>query len=193
LVASVTSIGGVNKGSRVADNLLNIFKPGTGISYLAEKLFNGLGITISKLEGNPTLPQNVRNALNSLSTTGTLEFNKLHPWGVPPTPCGEGDYTARGVAYYSWSSVWKKSIFSSTFSINPFDLPLSTTSFLAFGNEDNDGLVGRCSSHLGKVIKDDYPMHHAHQINQAFGLKPSNVNPVQLYRDHANRLKTAGF
>ena len=198
LVASVTSIGGVNKGTKVADMLLEIFKPGSKISSLAEPLFNGLGITISKLEGNPTLPQNVRNALNSLSTPGTLAFNKLHPWGVPTSDCGEGDYTANGVAYYSWTSVWKNSISTSFFNsfksnANLFDLPLSTSSSIAFGKEDNDGLVGRCSSHLGKVIKDDYPMHHAHQINQAFGAKPSTVNPVQLYRDHANRLKTAGF
>ena len=198
LVASVTSIGGVNKGSKVADMLLDIFKPGSKISSLAEPLANGLGITISKLEGNPSLPQNIRNALNSLSTPGTLEFNKRHPWGVPTSACGEGDYTAQGVAYYSWSSVWRNSISTSLFNIfrstfNPFDLPLSTTSAIAFGKEDNDGLVSRCSSHLGKVIKDDYPMHHAHQINQAFGIKPATVDPLKLYLEHANRLKMAGF
>ena len=64
---------------------------------------------------------------------------------------------------------------------------------LAFKGEANDGLVGRCSSHLGKVIRSDYRLNHLHQVNQLFGLVGLGADPVGLFRVHANRLKQAGL
>jgi triacylglycerol lipase len=68
-----------------------------------------------------------------------------------------------------------------------------SVSGLAFKDEDNDGLVSRCSSHLGEVIRDDYPMNHFHSVNQLMGLVPEGVDPVGLYVEHARRLKQAGL
>jgi len=61
-------------------------------------------------------------------------------------------------------------------------------------NEANDGVVGRCSTHLGKVIRDDYTMNHADEINGMFGLRGLwSANPLQLYKDHARRLTAVGL
>ena len=61
------------------------------------------------------------------------------------------------------------------------------------GTEANDGLVGECSSHFGKVIRDDYPHNHADAINHTFGVRGLfTPDPVEVYREHANRLKVAG-
>ena len=61
------------------------------------------------------------------------------------------------------------------------------------GSEANDGLVGRCSSHFGKVLRDDYPWNHGDAINQLFGVRGLfTPDPVDVYREHANRLKNAG-
>jgi triacylglycerol lipase len=61
-------------------------------------------------------------------------------------------------------------------------------------SEPNDGLVGRCSSHLGQVIRDDYPINHLDEINQVLGLHGfGGVDPVQLMIEHAQRLKAAGL
>ena len=58
----------------------------------------------------------------------------------------------------------------------------------------NDGLVGSCSSHLGRVIRDDYNMNHNDPGNQTMGIVSWNeTNPVTVFRQHANRLKNAGF
>ncbi|HNA19960.1 MAG TPA: triacylglycerol lipase, partial [Agitococcus sp.] len=61
------------------------------------------------------------------------------------------------------------------------------------GTEPNDGLIGRCSSHFGKVIRDDYPWNHADAINHTFGVQGLFApDPKDAYRQHANRLKNAG-
>ncbi len=82
------------------------------------------------------------------------------------------------------------------------DLPLLPTFFdptdgamtilgLAF-NEPNDGLVGACGAHLGKVIGDDYKMNHLDEINGLLGIHHLfETDFVTLYRQHANRLKLA--
>ena len=63
-----------------------------------------------------------------------------------------------------------------------------------FYSEDNDGLVGRCSSHFGRVLKDDYKMNHLDEVNQFVGFTALfEVSPVDVFRDHAHRLRNAGY
>lgn len=188
LVASVTSVGGVNKGSKVADILIGVAPDGSLSNAVLTSITNGLGALISFLSGNPTLPQNSNEALNSLSTAGSLKFNAAHPEGIPTSACGEGAYQARGVSYFSWSGAKP---YTNVFDI--LDPALALTS-LAFGDAKNDGLVASCSSHLGQVIRDDYAMNHLDEVNQTIGLvNIFETNPVTLYRQQANRLKNLGL
>jgi triacylglycerol lipase len=54
--------------------------------------------------------------------------------------------------------------------------------------------VGRCSSHFGKVVRDDFSMNHLDEVNQLFGLTSIfETSPVSVFRSHANRLKNAGL
>jgi len=124
----------------------------------------------------------------SPSTAGTLKFNAAHPEAVPPTACGEGAYQVHGVSYFSWSGAQPYT--------NIFDLadPALALTSLAFNGAKNDGLVSSCSSHLGRVIRDDYAMNHLDEVNQLIGL--TNIfetNPVTLYRQQANRLQNLGL
>lgn len=182
LVASVSSVGGVNKGSRVADVLIGAVPD---VSYSVANAVSGL---ISFLSGNPSLPQNARAAATSLSTAGTLAFNQRHPAGVPLTACGEGEYQVKGVYYFSWSGAQPYT--------NVFDVsdPVLALTALAFNGAKNDGLVSSCSSHLGRVIRDDYALNHLDEVNQLIGI--SNLfetNPVTLFRQQANRLQGLGL
>ncbi|MEO8838927.1 MAG: triacylglycerol lipase [Herbaspirillum sp.] len=188
LVASVTSVGGVNKGSKVADLLLGVAPAGSYSNAVLVSITNGLSALISLVSGQPKLPQNSLGAVNSLSTAGSLKFNQAHPEGVPTSACGEGAYQVRGVSYFSWSGAR-----AYTNVLDPADPALKLTS-LAFSGAKNDGLVGSCSSHLGKVIRDDYAMNHLDEVNQTIGLvNIFETNPVTLYRQQANRLKNLGL
>ncbi len=188
LVASATSVGGVNRGSKVADVLLGVAPAGSLSNTVLVSITNGLAQVISFLSGKPTLSQDSLAAANSLSTAGSLKFNAKYPEGVPTTACGEGAYTARGVAYFSWSGAKPY-----TNVLDVIDPALALTS-LAFAGEKNDGLVASCSTHLGKVIRDDYAMNHLDEVNQTIGLiNIFETNPVTLYRQHANRLKNQGL
>lgn len=92
-----------------------------------------------------------------------------------------------GIHYYSWSGVGKL-----TNPLDPLDPMWRATSLI--GNERNDGMVGRCSSHLGTVIRDNYFQNHIDETNMLFGLvAPFAAKPKTLYRKHANRLKNAGL
>ncbi|KIF79807.1 lipase family alpha/beta hydrolase [Noviherbaspirillum autotrophicum] len=188
LVASVTSVGGVNKGSAVADLLIGVAPPGSLSNAVLTSVTNGLASLISWLSGSPTLPQNSWAAANSLSTAGSAKFNAAHPEGVPITSCGEGAYQVNGVRYFSWSGGS-----SYTNVLDVVDPWLLLTS-AAFGGAKNDGLVASCSTHLGKVIRDDYGMNHLDEVNQTIGIvNLFETNPKTLYRQHANRLQSLGL
>jgi len=93
-----------------------------------------------------------------------------------------------GIRYYSWGGTRVL-----TNIVDILDAPLGLTS-LAFQGEPNDGLVGRCSNHLGDVIRDNYRMNHLDSVNQVIGLTYLfETNPKTVFRTHANRLKRAGL
>ena len=188
LVSSVTSIGGVNRGSMVADVLLGIAPAGTLSNTVIVSIANGLSTIINFLSGGSGLTQNSLAAAKSLSTAGSLQFNQRFPDGVPTSACGEGAYNVRGVAYFSWSGAQPYTNF-----LDIADPALALTS-LAFKGAKNDGLVSSCSSRLGRVIRDDYAMNHLDEVNQTVGLvNLFETNPVTLFRQQANRLKNQGL
>ncbi|MCS0350523.1 triacylglycerol lipase [Vibrio ordalii] len=188
LVASVTSIGGVNKGSIVADLVRGHIKEGSISEAIAVKMAQGLAGLVGLLSGGSNLEQDPLASLEALTTQGSRAFNQHYPEGVPSSECGDGELLAdNGVYYYSWTG-------SSTFTnlLDPTDAAMMLTG-LAF-NGPNDGLVGVCSTHLGKVIRDDYQMNHLDEINGLLGIHHLfETDPVTLYRQHANRLKLQGL
>jgi len=186
-VASVTSVAGPTTGSEVADWVdgLGHTQPWAQQALLASG--NALGAVINWFT-DAQLPLDTRGAMVSLSSTGAAAFNKRFPAAVPTAPCGEGEHVVQGIHYYSWSSVGQ---FYNALNEADYVMALSGK---AFSREaDNDGLVGRCASHLGQVIRDDYPMNHFQSVNQLGGLTGPGVDPVALYVEHARRLKAAGL
>ncbi|MDO8695800.1 MAG: lipase, partial [Pseudomonas sp.] len=115
-------------------------------------------------------------------------FNAKFPLGIPSTACGVGSYRVNGINYYSWSGT---SPVTNLF--DPSDL-LTGAASLTFNGVASDGLVGRCSSHLGQVIRDNYRMNHLDEVNQFIGLTSLfETSPISVYRQHANRLKNASL
>jgi triacylglycerol lipase len=189
LVASVTSVNGVNKGSKVADVLRGVIPPDSAIEGGANALANALGAVINLLSGSSN-PQSGIDALKTLTTAGTTELNGRHPWGVNSSSyCAKSTevHNVRGhtIRYFSWTG--------NTSYTNVFDAvdPFLAITGLAFGSERNDGLVGVCSTYLGQVIGDGYHMNHVDAINHLIGIRGWTA-PVSLYRQHANRLKNKG-
>lgn len=195
LIASVTSVSGPNHGSELADRLRLALTPGKLPETVAAALSTAFGTFLSIISGKPELPQHSIEALNALTTEGVAAFNAKYPQGLPDSWGGSGAEQVDGVFYYSWSGIIKDSLLSE--SSNMFD-PLHSacralSSFFILEADANDGLVGRFSSHLGTVIKSDYAMDHADTINHLGGLTRKDVDPVQLYVAHAQRLKNKGL
>jgi triacylglycerol lipase len=195
LVASVTSVHGDNKGvvfadwvQKVSNGLSNSGSAGTAARNTLASLLNTLGSAVELLSGHSpgAFPENSLAMLRDYTTAESVKFNKEYPEGVP-SGCGEGAYKVNGVRYYSWGGT---SVLT-----NPADLLdyfFVVTS--QFYHEANDGLIGRCSSHLGQVIRDNYRMNHVDAMNHLFGLHGLfSGDPVELYRQQANRLKNAGL
>lgn len=187
LVASITSVGAPHRGSKVADAVNTTLPPGSPLRPLVAGFVDALSTFIEFLSGSRD-PQNALGALASLSTPGSEAFNRLHPQGLPGTACGSGASVVNGIRYYSWSGTGVL-----THVLDPSDAMLGASS-LIFGFEANDGLVGRCSSRLGVVLRDDYFWNHLDQVNQVLGLTSwFAANPRSVIRAHANRLKNAGL
>ena len=67
---------------------------------------------------------------------------------------------------------------------------IALDTFFKKERKQNDGLVGRYATHLGKVIGSDYQMDHLDAINQIAGVHSTKPDPVSIYLDHAARLQT---
>lgn len=188
-IASVTTIGSPTYGTRIVDLVIESLQTPliggvvNGIMELVTTAYNNL---LEMLNGK-ALPRDPNGTLYSLSAVGAQEFNENFPAGVPTSECGEGDAQVDGVYYYSWSGTKPFNNF-----LDPADYAFAVTA-LVFPTA-NDGLVERCGSHLGKVIRDDYRMNHLDEVNHFFGLVGMyNPSPKALFRQHANRLKLQGL
>ncbi|WP_417520561.1 esterase/lipase family protein [Marinobacter sp.] len=182
LVASVTSVGSPHKGSPVADVIVE-----SPASSLANTLGDALGGLIDLISGGG-YDQSMQASLQSLSTQGSAEFNNFAPAGIPTSACGEGASSANGVRFYSWGGTGVV-----TNLLDPSDALLTITS-AAFNFSANDGMVGRCSTHFGKIIRDNYFMNHLDEVNQALGLHSLfETDPKAVFKQHVNRLKNAGL
>ena len=186
LVASVTTVGTPHKGAELADYLRDHVQSGSFTEDVLAYFANSLGTVLGLLSGSSN-PQDAIAALDSLTSSGLAAFNAQYPQGVPTTACGSGASVVNGIRYYSWSGT---GVLTNLLDIS--DGPLALSSL--FYGESNDGLVGRCSSHLGSVIRDNYFYNHLDEVNQILGLVSIfESNPTSVFRAHANRLKNAGL
>lgn len=187
LVASITSVGAPHKGSKVADALNTTLPPGSPLRPLVAGFVDALGGFLGFLSGNSD-PQHALGALASLNSAGSNAFNALHPQGIPASSCGQGAAAVNGVRYYS---IGGTSVLTNIFDASD---ALLGAGGLFYGFEANDGLVGRCSSHLGVVLRDDYAWNHLDEVNQVLALRGLFASdPVSVLRAQANRLKSAGL
>lgn len=187
LVASITTIGSPHTGSAVADGLSTVAPPGSVLERTLAGFVNALSVFIEFLSGDAD-PQNALGALASLNSAGAATFNNRHPQGRPTSSCGQGAAVVNGIRYYSMGGT---SVLTNVFDAS--DAMLGASS-LFFGFEQNDGLVGRCSSHWGVVLRDDYGWNHLDEVNQILGLRGLFASsPASVYRAQANRLKSAGL
>jgi triacylglycerol lipase len=187
LVASITTVGSPHTGSAVADGLSTVAPPGSVLERTIAGFVNALSVFIEFLSRDAD-PQNSLGALASLSSAGAQTFNNRHPQGRPTSSCGQGAAVVNGIRYYSMGGT---SVLTNVFDASDAFLGASS---LFFGWEQNDGLVGRCSSHWGVVLRDDYGWNHLDEVNQVLGLRGLFASsPASVYRSQANRLKTAGL
>lgn len=186
LVASVTTIGTPHAGADLADYLRAHVAPGGLAEDVLGFFANELGTILGLLSGH-TSTEDALAALGSLTKEGAAAFNAKYPAGMPSTACGAGASQQGGIRFFSWSGTHA---ITNLLDLGDGALKLSS---LVYGG-DNDGLVGRCSSHFGTVIRDDYWMNHLDEVNQLVGLTALfATNPKTVFRTHANRLKNLGL
>jgi triacylglycerol lipase len=194
-VASVTSVSGPNHGSELADLLRKALTPGHLPETVAEIVVTLFADLMSLLSGKRRLPQNAIAALDALTTQGVGAFNQQCPQGLPPSWGGKGRELVNGVRYYSWSGILQaKRPDEGLDALDPtHGLLRALSRYFTTEPLQNDGLVGRYSSHLGTVIRSDYPLDHLGTLRQAGGHNERRIDPIDLYVQHAERLEKAGL
>ena len=188
IVASVTSISGVNKGTVVADTLLEWSDNSELFGAAFEAFISTASHLVAFVSGddNPLAPI---ESIESMTTEASVTFNAAHPGGIPATECGEGDYEYNGVRYYSWAGAE-----SVTSLLDPLDAITGLFSQFFPEGVANDGFVDPCTANLGMVIRNDFVMNHLDEVNQFLGIHDLNeTDPLTVFRTHANRLKNAGL
>lgn len=194
-VASVTSVSGPNHGSELADFLRKALTPGCLPEHVAETVVTLFADFLATLSHNQYQPRNAIAALNALTTEGVGAFNDKYPQGLPTTWGGKGCEEINSVRYYSWSGVLpSNTLEKSLYALDPLNAFCRALSgYFVTESEQNDGLVGRFSSHLGTVIRSDYALDHLDSIGQPTGQLRTGVDPIELYVQHARRLRDAGL
>lgn len=191
LVASVTTMHSPHKGSPLADIVSGIAPEGTLVGVGFETLANAVGNLVNILSDNKQDKADINAMLAEFNQIGASQFNQTFPAGLPVDACGQGPaqvtLDGQDIQLYSWSGTSKI-----TTVIDLSDALFGITG-LAF-DEANDGVTGRCSSHFGQVIKDNYNMNHLDLNNQVLGLVSIfETSPENLFRNHAKRLSNAGL
>ena len=188
-VASVTGLSGTFHGSKVADDIQGNKLSKTGFNIVGNYLVAPL---ISWGQGQFSMPYDFDKSMKSLTEKESVEFNKRFPTNTLTTlaDCKGGEHvdSATGIPYYSWTGVAQAT--------NALDIDtiLMQLGPLSYKHKDNDGMVARCSSLAGQVIRDNYKLNHTDVANMMFGLTGKNApDPIQLIREHANRLKQANL
>ncbi len=188
LVASVTTMHTPHKGTPIADLVTGV-APASSLQGVAFTAFaNAVGDIVNLLSNNKKSPADVRAMLAEFNAPGAAANNQRYPIGIPTSACGSGAETAsiagNSIRMYSWSGTAPL-----TNVLDASDVLFGISRF-AF-NEANDGVTGKCSSHFGKVLKDDYFMNHLDVTNQIFGaVSLFETNPKTLFQSHASRLKS---
>jgi triacylglycerol lipase len=188
LVASVTTMHTPHKGTPIADLVTGV-APASSLQGVAFTAFaNAVGDIVNLLSNNKKSPADVRAMLAEFNAPGAAANNQRYPVGIPTTACGSGAETAsiggNNIRMYSWSGTAPL-----THVLDASDVLFGISRF-AF-NEANDGVTGKCSSHFGKVLKDNYFMNHLDVTNQLFGaVSLFETNPKTLFQSHASRLKS---
>ncbi|RZL00088.1 MAG: triacylglycerol lipase [Rubrivivax sp.] len=189
IIASVTTVAGTHFGSKVADDIL----AGTTPAGTFDKVATGGLQLIGWLTGNGTYKQaDLLTALGALSAPGAAAFNAKFPVGAPTSACGQGPE----VASVNGNSIRWYSISGTAVKTNGWDISDAILAYTGdyFKGEANDGLVSQCSSHWGKVIKDDYHWNHLDEVNQVLGtIGKGDPDPVAFYKQQASRLKGFGL
>lgn len=205
-VASVTAVAAPAQGAAMADWIIETaerdsreqgfdvdnkeYNNGTNA---AVALFNLVGNFMDVGSGIASEDIQEQDALASIFSLSTDymrdEFNVKYPAAMPTEYCGQppANNVVNDIPYYSFSGVGGVlNIF------DPSDYLMAATA-QAYDNDPNDGLVSACSSRVGYVIRDDYPMNHLDSVNQILGLVAwGKVNPLTVYRNQVNRLKELG-
>ncbi|WP_434608036.1 triacylglycerol lipase [Pseudomonas sp. D2-30] len=198
LVASVSSVAGTNHGSELADYLQTHYPADSAKGRVLSALLRLINAIMSLLDTGyhgPRLPADLKASHASLTTAGVALFNERYPQGLPQTWGGHGPEEVNGVRYYSWSGTLQPG--KTDKGRNLFDgtnrsCRLFARTFVREAGQ-SDGMVGRYSSHLGTVIRDDYPLDHFDIVNQSLGLVGRGAEPIRLFVEHAERLKAAGL
>jgi triacylglycerol lipase len=186
LIASLTTVATPHTGADLADFLVDNLAPGGFNETVLAAFANSLGTVLDLLTGTPE-PQDSIAALHTLSSEGAADFNRRFPAGLASTRCGATPSSANGIPLFSWAG---SSVLTNILDVSDPALGLASL----FYSESSDGLVGRCSSHFGKVLRDNYLMNHLDEVNQLFGfVSIFETSPVSVFRAHANRLRNAGL
>lgn len=185
-VASITGVAGTFRGSKVADDIQNNRLSRTAFNILGDYMVAPL---ITWAQQQPDMPVDFDASMASLTETASADFNRRFPTTALAANCSSsGAKVDRGIHYYSWTGVAQAT------NLLDIDTVLMQLGPLSYGNLDNDGMVARCSTHIGHVIRDNYRLNHTDLANMMFGLTGLFApDPVALYQQHANRLKLKGL
>jgi len=203
-VASVTTLATPHFGVNSADLIAGATGTNSGIISVSQIID-----FFSLLAGGDI---QTTGALESLSSAGARRFNSSYPDGTRSGSCrnvpwrikwwpfraykdysvNDGPKTSRyGVQFMSLGGTATYANFNFT---DGLDRILAFTS-LTFGPfEKHDGLVGRCSTHFGDVVRDDYVLNHNDFVNATRGIRGRGTNdPVAVMKQQARIMKAKGL
>lgn len=192
LIASATTVGGTNLGSKLADYMIGngYISAGNWLDQGGTALLKGLGF-LTGYQGN-SADINAMVATVAMTRAAAVDFNRRFPEGAPVvqgTPTGS-ENGSNGVKYFSITG-------NADGKTNGMDLldsvVVAPSAKTAFQGIEADGLVELESQYWGKHLK-TYPWNHMDEVNQLWGLLGSGApSPKDVFRSLMQTLQSKGL
>ncbi|PCJ21830.1 MAG: lipase [Gammaproteobacteria bacterium] len=192
LVASLTSIGSPHKGVNVDSwRLLNSQRIQNAPNFITGPINLALRLNYLLLTGT-WKPMDIKGALLLLDMEQVQAFNQRFPGGIDDQYCETGapvTETEFGeIKNYSWTG---SEAFTNGFDVADSGLWLISKGI--YGDEKSDGLVSVCSAQFGMAIETGVKMNHLDEMNIFITAWGEQKKPLQVYEEHASRLRFAGL
>lgn len=181
LIASILTIATPHRGSKVADFIMKV----EGLPWASQFVWHtgNLACHLVAYLSDSWHEQDIKHALQALTTSGMEEFNTQYPLGIQKVP-NDAKLFSLGLCHKTPKNL-----------TDICALTLFGVGKIFFGSQENDGVVAKISMNFGCWLGDVQGAHHLMPVKSGLAYYSTRAIDefLTIILDHVKRLKEDGL